>query len=60
MTLDDVLASYTDKVAPRAARPHLRWAIKTPANDTRCAGCGATHCGCPDAVWSGAVPPGAA
>lgn len=33
MSLEDVFASYTDKIAPRITRAHLGFTLKTPAND---------------------------
>ncbi len=60
MTLSDALTRYTLLSQRRATRPFLRFSVVTPANDTRCSGCGQVHCNCPDPIWSGAVPPSAA
>lgn len=34
MSLEDVFASYTNKIVPRITRAHLGFTLKTPANDT--------------------------
>lgn len=45
MTLSDAFTRYTEQVHRRATRPHMRFVLRTPANDARHGSlCGCPHC----------------